>query len=159
MGGVDIDLERARLDKAIEEGHVHLARLDAAFGKLRKRYSLPVTEDDFAALLEEEEGVMLVDQIIYRFSKAQDVMGAKLFRAFMSYQQEEVERPFRDILNDLEKLRILKTDDWAELRQIRNKIAHDYAADSETARILLNDIYKHRHIVENILNTITAALH
>jgi hypothetical protein len=157
MGGVDI--ERVRLETAIEEGRIHIMRINEAFERLQQSHALPLSQDAFNDLLEDSNGVMLVDQVIYRFSKAQDVMGAKLFRTFMSYQQEEVDRPFRDILNDLEKLHILKTDDWAELRQIRNKIAHDYAVNSESARTLVNDIYKHRNILGNILNTISAALH
>jgi len=59
------------------------------------------------------------DQIIYRFSKAQDSMGAKLFKAFMFFQDENVDKPFMDILNSLEKLEILEVDEWFELREIR----------------------------------------
>jgi len=39
------------------------------------------------------------DQSIYRFSKLQDCMGAKLFKSVLLYQGENVNKPFLDILN------------------------------------------------------------
>ncbi len=94
------------------------------------------------------------DQIIYRFSKAQDSMGAKLFKAFMLYQGENVDKPFLNILNSLEKLEILDVDEWFELREIRNEIAHNYEENEATGRAIINSIYNSKNELQSILNMI-----
>ncbi len=40
------------------------------------------------------------DQVVYRFSKLQDIMGAKLFKSFLLFQGENINKPFLDILLD-----------------------------------------------------------
>ena len=122
-------------------------------------YDFPLSKEAFAALQENSDHLARADQIAYRFSKAQDCIGAKLFENFMTWMQEDTNKPFRDILNRLEKLRILRTDEWTYLRDIRNQIAHDYAFNLEAERTLVNDIHQRRNILNNILDTITAALH
>ena len=94
------------------------------------------------------------DQIIYRFSKLQDTMGAKLFRALLLYQGENINRPFLDLLNRLESMDIIDVDNWFEIRDLRNIIAHDYDADSETTVEVLNKIYAIRNDLRHILDAI-----
>ena len=56
-------------------------------------------------MLEELDSLAYCDQIIYRFSKLQDTMGAKLFKALLLYQGENIDKPFLDLLNRLEKMK------------------------------------------------------
>jgi len=56
-------------------------------------------------------------------------MGAKLFKSFLLYQGENVDKPFLDILN---------VDEWFELIDIRNEIAHDYGESTNIAISVLN---------------------
>lgn len=106
---------------------------------------------DFENLFKSKIHLAFADQIIYRFSKAQDSMGAKLFKAYMLAQGSNVDRPFMDILNTLEKLNILEVDEWFELREIRNEIAHDYEDNKTLAVDILNSIFKHKGELEKIL--------
>lgn len=154
----DSDLAKAKVEKALAEARIHVARLERALERLERRYAFPFDEKEFSRLLEDEDAVTLADQVIYRFAKAQDVMGAKLFRAFMQYQQEEVLRPFRDILGDLEKMHVLTVDTWSDLRNIRNKIAHDYAADGDVAQEAINSIYLHRSALRAVIENIGKAI-
>ena len=41
----------------------------------------------------------LGEDLIYRFSKLQDCMGAKLFKSVLLYEGENVNKPFLDLLN------------------------------------------------------------
>jgi len=117
---------KAKLQKILKEIDIHLSQIENAFAELSGQYPLPFCENDFAHILSDSVSLAFADQIIYRFSKAQDSMGAKLFKAFMLYQGENVNKPFLDILNSLEKINILNVDEWFELREIRNEIAHNY---------------------------------
>ena len=81
------------------------------------------------------------DQIIYRFSKAQDTIGAKLFKTYLLVQGENSDKPFLDILNGLEKSSIVNVEKWFELREIRNEIAHDYEDNECHGKDVINLIY------------------
>ena len=96
------------------------------------------------------------DQIIYRFSKLQDCMGAKLFKSVLLYEGENVNKPFLDILNRLEDIDIINVDEWFEIRDLRNEIAHDYEDNEEMAINILNTIYKLKIDLREILDAITS---
>ena len=145
---------KSRLQKILQEINIHLFRIENAFAELSKLYSFPFCEDDFAEMLNDSASLAFADQIIYRFSKAQDSMGAKLFKAFMLYHGENVDRPFLDILNSLEKINILNVDEWFELREIRNEIAHNYENNENLSRNIINSIYKHKGELKQILESV-----
>ena len=143
-----------KLKFALQESQIHLQRMDIAVEELKKRYSFPIHMAQFSMLLEDNTDVAFADQIIYRYSKAQDCMGAKLFKAFMQYQGENVDKPFRDILNLLEKWQLLEVEEWFVLREIRNEIAHDYENDYSKACQILNSIEQSRAELWKIFNEI-----
>ena len=145
---------KAKLQKILKEIDIHLFRIENAFAELSKRHTLPFGENEFSDILNDSIALAFADQIIYRFSKAQDSMGAKLFKAFMLYQGENVDKPFLDILNSLEKISILNVDKWFELREIRNEIAHNYEDNENTGRNIINSIYKHKNELKLILETV-----
>ncbi|NOT17946.1 MAG: hypothetical protein HOP20_07785 [Sulfuriferula sp.] len=78
------------------------------------------------------ENQRIINSFLFNFGKIQDKIGAKLFRAVL-YAQQEIEdesMPMRDVLNVLEKLKLLNSaDDWERLREIRNALAHEYPFD------------------------------
>jgi CHASE3 domain sensor protein len=90
--------------------------------------------------------------LIYRFSKAQDCIGNKLFKAFLLYQGENVDRPFLDILNNLEKIKLLSVDTWFELREIRNEIAHDYEDSKAAGKNIINGIISYKDELKRIVS-------
>ncbi len=158
MGSVDIDIVKAEVKTLLAEAGIHCKRLEEAIASLEKHYVFPLSKEGFAILQDESDHLARADQMAYRFSKAQDCIGAKLFEAAMLWMQEDTNKPFRDILNRLEKLGILKTDEWAFVRDIRNQIAHDYTFSPETERALVNQIYQHRNILIRILDTIDSKI-
>jgi hypothetical protein len=147
---------KQRVQQYLAEAHLHLERIDAAFAALAHSYDFLLDEEEFAALLVNPQHVAFADQIIYRFSKAQDTMGAKLFKTFLLYQGENVDRPFRDILNELEGLHILEVEGWFILRELRNEIAHHYAGNEQVALRILNGIYTQREMLRGILARLEA---
>ena len=78
-------------------------------------------------------------------------MGGKLFKSILLYQGENIDKPFLDILNQLEKMNILDVDEWFELRDLRNEIAHDYEDNELMAINILNMIYKLKDDLKEIL--------
>jgi len=153
MGNLTL-IYKNRLDINLTESFIHLKRLNNAFEALEKEYEFPIDSFQFNKIINKNQSLAFVDQIIYRFSKLQDMMGAKLFKAYLTAQGENVDKPFIDILNQLEKLNILDVDKWFELRDLRNSISHHYEEDENLAIDLINTICKAKHELEGILNTI-----
>ena len=143
-----------KFKKAFLESQIHLQRINDAFLELQKTYTFPLTEHDFKQLVDSKMDLAFADQIIYRFSKAQDSMGGKLFKSYILAQGSNADKPFLDILNQLEKLNILNVDEWFELREIRNEIAHDYEDNSSMAVNILNNIFKSKDELEKILTSL-----
>ncbi len=99
---------------------------------------LPMTGKIFESLTDAQ--VQSADQFILRFTKLQDAMGSRLFPAILQYLQEQYEeRPMLDKLNRLEKLRYIQSAEvWQNIRNTRNKFAHDYPDDCERNAALIN---------------------
>jgi hypothetical protein len=73
-----------------------------------------------------------LEVIVFRFSKLQDLLGSKLFRTFLERQGFTTEgKSYFELLKELEIEGILEIDKWAELRELRNEIAHEYEQEEE----------------------------
>jgi hypothetical protein len=103
---------------------LHHQRMMFAWGNIKKYF--PLTELKYSQITPIE--LALLDQLIYRFSKLQDSMGARLFKQLLQALEEDITGlPFIDILNKLEKLNLLDdAKDWIALRQTRNTVSHEY---------------------------------
>jgi len=145
------DLVTQKLKKVISEIETHIQRVEIAFENLNKHNIIFPLQDDIYDILEDDVLLAFADQIIYRFSKAQDTIGAKLFKAFLLYEGEEVNKPFRDILDRFEAMNIIDVDEWFELREIRNEIAHDYDNNEERAKDILNLIYENKKEIKKLV--------
>lgn len=138
----------------LDESKLHLLRLNSGFNELEKKYAFPLKIFDIKNIINDVQDLAFCDQCIYRFSKLQDCMGAKLFKSVLLFQGENINKPFIDILNRLEKIDIIKVDDWFEIRDLRNEIAHEYDENDETVMEILNSIYKIRNDLSNTLISI-----
>jgi hypothetical protein len=118
---------------------VHAERLRWAMQHLADKQ--PYTAASLSELTEIELAVF--DQFIVRFSKLQDVMGAKLLPAVIELTHEEGElTTFIDKLNRLEKIGALDSvEQWLKLREMRNQFAHEYPDDPEIQSALLNKAF------------------
>ncbi len=66
------------------------------------------------------------DAISGRFIRAVE-MGLKYFRSVEKYFYGENSDTLRDLLNRMEKIGLISsTDLWMEMREVRNRIVHDY---------------------------------
>ena len=103
---------------------IHYQRMMFAYLSINKYF--PLTETKFGKLSSIE--MALFDQLIYRFSKLQDIMGARLFKQLSEALEEDISGlPFIDILNKMEQIKLLESaKDWIKLRQTRNSISHEY---------------------------------
>jgi len=75
----------------------------------------------------------LLDQFAFRFTRLQDLMGARLFPVVLRALGEEPSgMPALDRLARLEQIGWLPSaDEWGTIRQIRNEFAHDYPETAE----------------------------
>lgn len=113
-----------KLTETLAVCDIHHQRMMFAFESVQKYF--PLSESNFGKISRLE--MALFDQLIYRFSKLQDSMGARLFKQLLEALEEDVSGlPFIDILYKLEKLNLLENaKDWVKLRQTRNSVAHEY---------------------------------
>ena len=113
-----------RIRNAIAAGDAHISRMKSALKRLSPIF--PLTEGKFRDLTDDQ--VSYTDQLILRFLKLQDLLGQKIFpEILLALQEDYSNRPFLDVINRLEQLRILDSaEGWIALREVRNLITHDY---------------------------------
>ena len=153
MGNKTLVYKQKVIDN-LNESQKHLSRLENAFKALEKHYNFPIHMDDFKNIVDSVEHLAYCDQSIYRFSKLQDCMGAKLFKSVLLYEGENTNKPFLDILNQLEAIDIINVDEWFEIRDLRNEIAHNYEDNDEIVINILNTIYKIKSDLKETLDAI-----
>lgn len=136
----------------VQECQKHVEILDYAYGKLQ--YLLPFTAETMRRLT--METIAAIDQFVFRFSKLQDAIGQKLFKATLDCLGEEASgRPFIDIFNRLEKLGVVEDmTRWQELRIIRNETAHEYDQNKYELAEKLNKLINSKGSLVDYLNTI-----
>ena len=131
---------------------MHLNRIHYASLQVYKLF--PLTSTTYFTLSEATIGN--IDQLIFRFTKLQDEIGNNTFRLLLEYLQEDIaDKPFRDILNILERLNIIESSDtWLSLRELRNDLNHEYPELIDETIDKLNYLYLQLPILENIFSII-----
>ena len=105
---------------------VCLGHADALAEALQDMQQRTLGPDDYADLNKEDR--RLLDQFAYRYTRLQDDMGARLMPAVLKALGEDiVSMSAIDRFGRLEQLGWLpSSDEWLQLRQVRNQFAHDY---------------------------------
>ena len=144
------------LKSIINECRKHLMRMNSAYEKMSK--DLPIMPEKVFEL--NNELVEHIDQFIFRFSKLQDSIGQKLFKSVLIELGEDVSnKSFIDIFNRLEQLEIISDyDEWKELKNLRNDIAHEYEENENEAAEKLNLLFDKKKQLEKYLNDILSYL-
>lgn len=139
---------RERLSREFEICDRHIQRIDEALEAMHT--DIPMSVDSYTNL--DENQIRCMDQFIFRFSKLQDAMGAKIFRYVLEYLDEDiVTSPMRDILNLLERYHFIDSaDEWGYIRELRNEIAHDYPLLENDIVSVLNELISKVPILKNI---------
>lgn len=137
-----------RLAREFEICDRHIQRIHEALDALHAE--IPMSVDFYTGL--DQDQIRCMDQFIFRFSKLQDAMGAKLFRYVLTYLDEDVSSlPMRDVLNLLERFCIIdKADEWGYIRELRNEIAHDYPLLENDIVSVLNELISKVPLLESI---------
>jgi len=145
-----VNLER--LTTSLQKCRIHLQRLHYAVSQTEKFF--PLNRETYLKLGDAQIGN--IDQLVFRFTKLQDELGTNTFRYLLVYQQEDIlDKPFRDILNRLERLKIIDSSDtWLALRELRNDLAHEYPIMLEETIDKLNHLLVQLPVLENILISI-----
>jgi hypothetical protein len=135
---------RNKLAETLAICDLHYQRMMFAWENVNKHF--PLTVIRLAKLTPIE--LALFDQLIYRFSKLQDSMGARLFKQLLESLEEDTSAlPFIDVINKLEKLNLLDdAKEWIALRQTRNTVTHEYPffkeVQIEELNLLPGDVVK-----------------
>ena len=146
--GIELDLDKIKLYKYLNECDKHLLRVEEAYSDIEE--SIPLSVQKYKILSKDE--VQAIDQYLYRFSKLQDTLGQKIFRLVLNiYEPFDESIPFIDVLNKLEKLDFLESaKEWINLRDKRNKIAHQYDDEPYEMTQAINDILNQKDIIKAI---------
>jgi hypothetical protein len=140
------------IEAALKECELHLKRLHNVQINLSKVF--PLTVQSYEHL--DEAIITFLDQFLFRFMKLQDALGTKLFPVFANLITGiDDPRPFIDTLNILEKSRIISSsEEWQELRVIRNTIAYDYPDTADQTVAALNQLMHRWMILDSMFISI-----
>ncbi|MFM8982842.1 MAG: toxin-antitoxin system antitoxin subunit, partial [Spartobacteria bacterium] len=123
---------------ALAECDSHILRIQHALDHLADKIPLSKEVYDFLS----DRDIAYIDQIVFRFSKLQDVMGKNVFPLGLGLLGEDIPGvPFIDLLNKLESLRIIPSAArWLDLRELRNDLTHEYPDVIEDRIEALNNL-------------------
>ena len=139
------------LDEKLYECNMNKKRLQSARVKLEPM--IPLTLEVYEDI--DDMFSMVIDQMIFRFSKLQDTIGDKVFSKLLELSGEDVKKmTFLDKLNRLEELEILTKESWMHLREYRNEIAHEYSFNQDEVVDSINLIYEKSDELIAILDTL-----
>lgn len=141
-----------KLKEAYLVAKIHLERMQYAYSKIEHQFPLNIKLYEKIS----DEDLSFFDQFVFRFSKLQDCMGAKLFKAILDSLGEDTRGiPFIDILFKLEALHIIESaDSWLVLREIRNALAHEYPSNQQEVIEGLNSLHAHYQLLLSIWRTV-----
>ena len=125
------------IKEILEVADIHVNRIKLAETKIQALY--PFDADKICAL--NENVLAWIEVLIHRFGKLQDLIGSKLMDVFLELNKEFMPtQTMLDKLNKLERLEIVKTDLWTQMRDARNHVAHEYPNDPALTAFYLNQI-------------------
>ncbi len=137
-----------RLKYYFQEAYNHIDKIQKANRVLKD--VMPIDITTLENLSEQEQDKL--DILAFRFSKLQDLLGDKIFRNILEYSGFNVQQSFVKLLSELEKEGILDLNRWIELRNARNKIAHEYPDNEDNLTSSINFIYKNSDYLVELTN-------
>lgn len=146
-----------KLNEAVLLCSIHNERMSFAREKISAYF--PLDREKYVNMTPEE--LSFFDQLIFRFSKLQDVMGGRLFPAILENLGEETRGlPFIDQLVKLEELGIIfSADEWMLLRETRNMVTHEYPFITDEVIQGLNLLNEHCLLITNLWKQIETYAH
>jgi uncharacterized protein with HEPN domain len=149
-------MNKKTIQSLIEVSRMHETKLLYALNNLA--YMFPLTEEKIVNLTQQE--LVLVDFLVYRFSRLQDFMWSNLIDAVL-IQLNEFSDKFTmiDKMNKLEKFELIKDARlWQDIRKLRNQLTHEYPNHPKLVADLLNQTYPLSFELLEILNNLLRRL-
>ena len=96
-----------RLISYLKESEIHIQRLKEVLVELKKLYPIDYDKlEDFDTSQKDK-----LDVLAFRFSKLQDILGAKIFRNYLEYFNYPIQdKNFLELLKELNKENIVDID-------------------------------------------------
>src|SRR5207302_7223621 len=121
---------------------LHVDRIEKALHHLK--HLMPFQEDKIESLKDNE--LAYLELLTNRFARLQDTLGAKIFPLFLRIIDESrPEDTAIDRLHKLEKFGILNAKEWAQMRDLRNHITHEYPDSPKVTVTNLNKVTTYAH--------------
>ncbi len=140
-----------RLKDYLKQANIHIERLENVLKRLSNIY--PLNTEKFSSLTSNQ--LDMLDTLAFRFAKLQDLLGAKIFREFLSQMGFVVEgKSFLEILREIEKEGIIDIDTWNEFRKVRNLLAHDYPDEIDEKIEAINYLIQNTPILIKVVRKI-----
>ncbi len=120
-------------------GDLHTKRMNTAL--INSKHLLPISTEIIKNL--KDIDIAWLDSATNRFAKLQDLISTKIFPLIIKILGQEIPlQTFIDKLNKLEKYDFLPSaDDWCDMREIRNSLAHEYPETEEETVKELNEVF------------------
>lgn len=142
-----------------QEAQKHIDKINLSKEVLKKHY--PFTVDTLEELTEIENDKL--DVLAFRFAKLQDLLGEKIFRNILNLMGYNTQKPFIEILGELEREGLIDIKKWIAIRNARNTISHEYPYQEdkiieainfiiENSSYLINVTYKLQRLFDEIVS-------
>ncbi len=144
-----------RLKVYLEEANIHIERLEDVLTRIKSIYPLDIYKFENLSSIEKD----MLDTLAFRFSKLQDLLGAKIFREFLKETGFITEgKTFLELLKEIEKEGIIDIDTWSDFRKVRNSIAYDYPYSVEDKVEAINYLIKNIPILIEVVRKIESKI-
>ena len=149
-------MNKPTVESLIEIARTHETQLLYALNKLAEMF--PMTEEKVVNL--KQNDLILLDFLVYRFTRLQDFMGSNLVDAVLLQMGEfSDDLTMIDKMNKLEKFELIKDAHlWQDIRKLRNHLTHEYPDKPELVAGFLNQTYSLSFELLEILNNLLKRL-
>lgn len=133
-------MKEAQTINIIKIADTHVKHLQEALNDIQKNYPF---DEQFVQNMNKND-LRILDTMTGRFAKLQDLLGNKIIDIYLHSREEQtLGLSMLDKIHKLEKLSILDNEEeWTELRDARNHIAHEYPDNPTLAAQHLNNVYR-----------------
>lgn len=133
---------------------IFLDRLSISMQRLQPKMPLSSRDVEIFTL----DDILFWEMFVTRFSKLQDLMGGKLFKAVIDYAGESRDSmTLIDRRHTVEKLGLIdNATEWKDLRDMRNHLAHEYPDAPEIVADYLNKAFPMASVLIATLNKLEA---
>lgn len=142
-----------KINEMIKIAAIHVEKIELALKNIKDFF--PIDGSKIINLSEQE--MLFIELLINRFAKLQDYIGRTLINEFLKTTSDyEDQMTMIDKINKLERLNIIENAElWADMREARNHIAHEYPDHPELSAMYLNQIFFMAPKLIGIFNNMT----